>query len=106
MHNPALATDLPEHMTYPVSQRVTDGVDLDYSSLLVGRAFAIDTLAYDGIVNSGRPYLMPMARTLTRLREAELLELVDMGALIARHSSEVLQKADLLLADVDSWLLI
>ena len=42
LHNPALAIELPEHMAYPISQRVHSGLDLDYTALLLGKGFIID----------------------------------------------------------------
>ena len=104
LHNPSLAIDLPEHMAYPISQRVENGIDLDYTALLLGKEFIIDTTAYNKITQGDRPYLRPMANTLIKLNQSELLRLVDMKEIISRHKDEIYDRADLLLENPLVWL--
>jgi hypothetical protein len=103
-HNPTRRTPMPEHMTYPVSQHAERGLDLDYTALLVGRGFIIDGEVFQDLVESDRPYLRPMVRSLARLADAGLLEPVDMGAIIEANSEAILQKTDMLLEQPGDWL--
>lgn len=106
LHNPVLALPLPEHMAYPVSQRTTAGLDLDYTSLLVGEGFIMDGEAFASIIELTKPFLKPMARTLLRLADAGLLRTVDMGTIISRHAAQIREKTELVLQDPSDWLRI
>ena len=35
-YNPFLAAPLPDHMKYPISQNCSEGIDLDYTALMLG----------------------------------------------------------------------
>lgn len=41
-YNPFLNIPLPDHMKYPISQNCAEGLDLDYSALMLGEQFIID----------------------------------------------------------------
>ncbi len=103
-HNPVLRTPLPEHMVYPVSQRAVRGIDLDYTALLVGHGFIIDGQVFQDLVEANREYLRPLVGSLVALREAGLLESVDMGEIIDSHRDELLRKTDVLLERPAEWL--
>ena len=104
LHNPALAIELPEHMAYPISQRVHSGLDLDYTALLLGKGFIIDETAYNQITQGDRPFLKPMANTLLKLYQNELLTTIDMGEIISRNNEKIMKKVDLLLENPLIWI--
>lgn len=104
LHNPTLAGQLPEHMAYPLSQRVQGGLDLDYTALLLGNQFIIDSAAFAEITQGYRPFLEPMAATLLKLKQSDLLATVDMGAIMSRNKQAILKKTELLLENPLIWL--
>ena len=73
-HNPFLATPLPEHMVYPISQNCKEGIDLDYSALVLGEKFVIDSAVYEDILHSRKEYFTPMKKSLIELNASDLLE--------------------------------
>lgn len=103
-HNPTLAAELPEHMIYPVSQRVGGALDLDYTPLLLGDGFIIDGHALQVLVEGDDPHLKPMVESLTRLLDAGLLEPVDMAGIIGANADGIIEKTELLLEDHTEWL--
>ena len=40
-YNPFLAVPLPDHMKYPISQNCSEGIDLDYTALMLGEQFFV-----------------------------------------------------------------
>jgi hypothetical protein len=103
-YNPARHLPLPEHMIYPVAQRVPDGVDLDYSPLLIGQRFVMDSAVLQQIVESDAPHLAPMAYTLSKLAQEDLLSVSDMSGLIEKNGAAVLAKVSTLCQDPTVWL--
>lgn len=104
LHNPCLSIDLPEHMAYPISQQVRNGLDLDYTALLLGKKFIIDKTAYNRITEGDRSFLHPMGNTLLKLNQNELLKIIDMGAIISRNNEKIMNKVDLLLENPLMWI--
>lgn len=103
-HNPRLASDLPQHMAHPISQRTDNGIDLDYSTLLLGQKYHIDTEVFELVTNSRQDFLAPMKYSLEKLLEADLLEKVDMKSLIQGNLPEIDKRIDHLLDDPLNWL--
>src|SRR5687768_8703945 len=92
LNNPFIQTDLPEHAVFPLTLETPTGLDLDYTSLLIGQGYALDHAAYDYICSGDLGFLAPMARTLNRLREAGLLTLINVDSIVAAHKDELRQK--------------
>ena len=76
-HNPFLASPLPEHMVYPISQSCKNGIDLDYSALILGEQFIIDGLVFDEVLSSKRDYLKPMQHSLIELEASGIIRTED-----------------------------
>ena len=103
-HNPMLKTELPEHMAYPVSQRGSRGLDLDYTALLLGEGFIIDGDVFQQLVEDDQDYLRPMVNSLTKLSEAGLLEPMPMGEIVEGNHDSLVEKTDLLVQHPEEWL--
>lgn len=103
-HNPFLATPLPEHMIYPVSQKSTQGIDLDYTALLIGEQFVIDSVVYDDIINTKKAFLKPMKKSLLELGASGLLVQKDFNSVFSKHKNEILEKTELQLENYEIWL--
>jgi hypothetical protein len=104
IYNPCLAIDLPEHLAYPISQPGDNGLDLDYTALLLGQKFFIDKIVYNGITEGQFSFLKPMANTLKKLYQNELLEIIDMGEIVTRNRNKIMDKVDLLLENPLMWI--
>ena len=103
-HNPYLATPLPEHMLYPISQNCKNGIDLDYSALMLGERFVIDEAVYDDIMSSRKEFFGPMKHSFRELSASGLLQKVDYSAFFYSNSSKIKAITNSLLESVDSWL--
>ena len=104
--NPFIVCDLPDHAVYPVGTTVENAVDLDYTALLIGTGFIIDSHAYDYILaNCDRLlFLKLMAHSLSRLKQEGLLDTLDVGQMIENNKESIIEKTELLSRDCDSWL--
>ncbi len=106
INNPYIECGLPDHAIYPVGCEVGESIDIDYTSLLLGESFIIEKQALDYIeINKDRlPFLELMFNSLKRLKEEELLDVIDSKPIIEQHKYEIIKKTDALCEDVDSWL--
>lgn len=103
-HNPYLATPLPEHMRYPISQNCKKGIDLDYSALMLGEHFIIDSAVYDDIISLRKEHFNPMKYSFRRLYESGLLEKKDYAAFFEDNKNKIIEVTDLLLENTAYWL--
>lgn len=103
-HNPYLATPLPEHMVYPISQRCKNGIDLDYSALIIGEQFFVDNAVYEDVILSKKEYLKPMKHSFQILSESGLLQKKEYAKYFRDNKSKIISLTDSLLKDVDFWL--
>lgn len=104
LHNPFLATPLPEHMVYPISQNCKEGIDLDYSALVLGEKFVIDSAVYEDILHSRKEYFTPMKKSLIELTASDLLEKKDYSAFFGENSEKIVRMTNLLLENTEEWL--
>lgn len=103
-YNPFLSTPLPEHMLYPISQNCSDGLDLDYSALVLGEKFIIDAAVYENILHSRKDYFKPMKKSFRELDASYLLEIKDYSAYFKENKNKIVQMTNFLLENVDAWL--
>lgn len=105
-YNPFLATPLPEHMYYPISQNCKEGIDLDYGALVLGEKFVVDATIFEDILHSRKEYFNPMKKSLKELKASYLLETRDYSLYFKKNKEKIIQMTDFLLESVDEWLLL
>ena len=103
-HNPFLATPLPEHMIYPISQHSNQGIDLDYTALLIGEQFVMYSVVYEDIINTRKDFLKPMKKSLLELSASGLLVQRDFNSVFNKHKNEIVEKTELQLENYEIWL--
>lgn len=103
-HNPYLATPLPEHMIYPISQRCDNGIDLDYSALVLGDRFIIDSAVFEDVMYSRKEYFAPMKRSFRELSACGLLEKRDYSAFFDKNQKKIIDVTNTLLENTEVWL--
>ena len=103
-HNPYLATPIPEHMMYPISQHCEDGIDLDYSALLLGERFIIDDSVFDDIITSRKEYFRPMQKSFRELKACGLLDTIDYSEFLNKNTKKIIDITSHELYDVEKWL--
>lgn len=103
-HNPYLATPLPEHMVYPISQSSGSGIDLDYGALILGNHFVIDASVYEDVIYSRKEYLKPMQYSLRRLSESGFLVKEDYSSFFSANRDRIIKMTDQLLETPTQWL--
>jgi len=105
LHNPFITSELPEHGVYPIGIDSEIGIDLDYTSLLLGNKYYIDKYAYDYIIDSQNTnFLSPMAITLKTLNNEGYLELIDVKEIIKSNNQKVENMVNSLSKDYLTWL--
>lgn len=104
LHNPFISSDLPEHAIYPISSRAIDGIDLDYTSLLLGKKYYIDKQTLEYVCSGERRFLAPMAKTLTFLKKEGFVELVDTAKIVEKKKDLLLNKVEDLSSNFGNWL--
>lgn len=105
-HNPFTSLMLPEHAIYPISKDSRNGLDLDYTSLLLGNKYYIDEEAFNYILDERKTFLLPMAGTLRFLFKEGYLELINTKAIVQANESAIKEKVELLSQNTDVWLRI
>lgn len=103
-HNPFLATPLPEHMRYPISQHSAEGIDLDYGALLLGERFIIDSSVFEDIKLSKNELFKPMKKSFRELQASEILHCVDFSKIFSENKEKIISMTDILLENVEPWL--
>ena len=103
-HNPYLATHLPEHMRYPISQNCDMGKDLDYSALILGERFIIDGEVYEDIMLSRKEYFTPMKHSFQELTASGLLIQRDYSKYFITNQDKIVSITNMLLENVEYWL--
>lgn len=103
MHNPYIIARLPEHALYPISCRVDEGIDLDYTSLLLGKQYFVDSDAYEYVCSESKAFLAPMAKTLAFLKQEGYLETIDTREIIERNRSVLHLKVEAMAARPQEW---
>lgn len=103
-HNPFLATPLPEHMIYPISQQCDEGLDLDYSALILGKNFIVDSAVYEDVMHSRKSYLAPMQKTFIELKASDLLKCEDYSVYFLEKKDKIVHMTNILLENVEAWL--
>src|SRR5437868_2802771 len=105
LHNPFVRSRLPGHGIMPISTDVEDGLDLDYSALLIAESFYMDRSAYEHIWEQRTGVMGPMWRSIHVLREEGFLECVDYGVPVADYEREIVEKTSQLVETIEPWLL-
>lgn len=103
LHNPFWNIPLPDHAVFPLSKEADNGLDLDYTALMIGTQFVMDSEAFEHVASESRDFLIPMARTLRRLKEEGLLETIDYGKIITPNLQEIEKRVDVVLEDPLPW---
>ena len=103
-YNPYLATPLPEHMRYPISQNCDMGKDLDYSALILGESFIIDSKVYEDIMSSRKEYFIPMKHSFQELAASGLLIQKDYSKYFTKNQNKIISITNILLENVEYWL--
>lgn len=103
-YNPFLNIPLPDHMKYPISQNCAEGLDLDYSALMLGEQFIIDETVYDEILASRKEYFAPMKRTFRELKASGLLVCRNYEVLFKNHRDKIINMTNMLLENPKRWL--
>ena len=104
LHNPYIVTKLPEHAIFPISNDCKNGLDLDYTSLLLGKRYYIDKDAFEYICYSEKEFLKPMSSTLSFLKEEGLVEIIDVAKLVSTHLEDLKSKVETLSRNTQMWL--
>jgi hypothetical protein len=103
LHNPFLKIPLPDHAVFPLSKEAGDGLDLDYTALMIGTQFAMDARAFDYVTRERPKFLLPMSRTLQKLKVEGLLDVIDYGEIVKRHRLEIDKRVSSALDDPLPW---
>lgn len=103
LHNPLLNIPLPDHAVYPLSKAVGEELDLDYTALMIGTEFIMDSQAYDFVTSEQRLFLRPMSNTIKRLKAEGLLSTVDYGAIVRANWSSIEQRINAVLDEPLPW---
>jgi len=103
LHNPYIVTKLPEHAIYPVSDSSGDAIDLDYTSLLLGKKYIVDKQAFDYVCSGAKSFLAPMATTMKILHKEGLLEIIDVEEIVRRNIDSLRTKVEALSASAHDW---
>ncbi len=103
LHNPYITIELPEHAVFPISNEFQNGIDLDYTSLLLGKKYFIDIEAYKYICDGNIAFLSPMAKTLQFLKKEDLLEVLDVSNLVKSKESILKEKVEILSKNTQLW---
>ena len=106
LHNPCVCPQLQEHNAIPIAIDAIDGLDLDYSSLLIAEGFIIDRTSFDFVKERRRRFLGPMQHSLEVLQSEGLLEVADFGEITAPYREKVESMSSQLLEDVKPWITI
>ncbi|MEZ0540428.1 hypothetical protein [Fibrella arboris] len=106
LHNPFINSKLPDHAIFPIASELSNGLDLDYTSLLIGEKYYIDEAAFNYVLSKEKKFLLPMAKTLVLLQEEGLIETVNVKSLVAQNEKQLLKKVDHLVDNYMPWLLI
>ena len=104
LHNPYISGKIPDHGIYPVATEMADGLDLDYTSLLLGQNYVIDKTAFEDICSGRRPFLNRMAETLKFLQREEILLVRDLRPIAKSYMRQLKNKTEAMLADPLEWL--
>lgn len=103
-YNPFLNIPLPDHMRYPISQNCAEGLDLDYSALMLGEQFIIDEAVYDEILASRKEYFSPMKRTFRELKASGLLVCRNYEDFFSSNRDKIINMTNVLLENPQRWL--
>ena len=103
LHNPYIKCNLPEHAIFPISNDSQKGIDLDYTSLLIGKKYLIDIDAFKFITSGEKDFLKPMAFTLNFLKKEGFLDLLDTKQIIARNLEKLTEKVEKLSDNSKLW---
>lgn len=104
LHNPYIVSKLPEHAIYPISTSAQDGVDLDYTSLLLGKKYYIDEQTFGFVCGGEKRFLEPMAKTLFFLKQEGFVETIDTKTIVNDNIESLTEKVDRLSNDYNNWL--
>ena len=104
LHNPCAITPFQEHCVFPIGIDTKDGLDLDYSTILLAEKYIIDKTAREFVRDKRKHFLKPMDHSLHVLAEEGLLEEVDYSQHINGYEELINEKASGLLSNVQPWL--
>ena len=104
LHNPCAEKLFQEHCAIPIGIDAKDGLDLDYSAILLAEKFIIDKSAREFVRDKKHLFLKPMDHSLHVLREEGLLEEVDFSHLCKGFDATIETKTLALLKNVQPWL--
>lgn len=103
-YNPFLSSPLPDHMKYPISQNCKQGLDLDYSALMLGEQFIIDEAVYDDVLTSRKDFFTPMKKSFRELNASELLICKDYSTFFRNNKDKIINTTKMLLENPRNWL--
>ncbi len=103
-YNPFLHIPLPDHMKYPISQNCEEGIDLDYSALMLGEQFIIDEIVYDEILTSRKEHFYPMKKTFKELKSSGLLVCRNYKDFFNSNRNKIINITNMLLENPQRWL--
>ncbi len=103
LHNPYIVIELPDHAIYPISSPCNKGIDLDYTSLMLGNKYYMDELAFD-YVNDKQKFLAPMSYTLNFLKKEGYLSTIDVNSIIAKNNDALLSKVEAISEQSNIWI--
>jgi len=106
LHNPYIKSEIPEHCVFPICSYLSNGIDLDYTSLLLGQEYYLDLTAYEFINSREKEFLAPMANTLSFLKSEGFLRLVDVQGMVAENVIQLKQKVESLTKHPEVWIQI
>jgi hypothetical protein len=105
-HAPDAPSKLQEQNIYPLSMFAGDGLDLDYSSLLLVDRIIIDRQAYDFVWNTSNRSFRYMRESLFILEQNGFLHIKDYGELARPMFDIIRSQSNSLLRDPELWLRI
>lgn len=103
-YNPFLAVPLPDHMKYPISQNCSEGIDLDYTALMLGEQFFVDEAVFEDILVSRKEYFTPMKNTFRELKSSGLLVCKNYETLFYENKNKIINITNMLLENPENWL--
>jgi len=106
MHNPCAEKLFQEHCALPIGIDAKDGLDLDYSAILLSEKFIIDKSAREYVRDRRHRFLKPMDHSLHVLAEEGFLEEADFSLLCNGFEEATENKAVELLKNVQPWLVV
>ena len=91
-------------MKYPISQNCSEGIDLDYTALMLGEQFFVDEAVFEDILVSRKEYFTPMKNTFRELKSSGLLVCKNYETLFYENKNKIINITNMLLENPENWL--